>query len=136
MDPIGAALERILDALESAQPERLPSKKKVFREDSDGYLNVRSEFNVGYSLTETGTRFAFGGPGQPDYICTLGEGSPGYVEVTTRPRDDLPSSMMVLTTPGSRHLDHAPCSSTPRHPPSSPAHDLRTDRRCRNDAQL
>ena len=89
MDPIGAALERILDGLESAQPERLPSKKKVFREDSGGYLNVRSELNVGYTLTETGTRFAFGGQGQPDYVCTLEGGSPGYVEVTTRARDDL-----------------------------------------------
>jgi hypothetical protein len=89
MGMFGGPLEEILSALERAQPVRLPSKRKTFREDAAGFLNVRAELNVGYTLARSAVTIALGGPGQPDYQCTLGDGSSGWVEVTTKERDDL-----------------------------------------------
>jgi hypothetical protein len=89
MSAFGHPLEEILATLESAQPLRLPSKRKAFREDAAGFLNLRAELNVGYLLARVGVTFAFGGPGKPDYECTLSDGSSGRIEMTTRARDDL-----------------------------------------------
>jgi len=89
MAMFGDPLEEILSTLESARPTRLPSKRKAFREDAAGFLNVRAELNVGYALARSGATITFGGPGKPDYECTLGDGSSAWVEVTTKERDDL-----------------------------------------------
>ena len=81
-------LDRILAEIVRAAPARLASKRKDFRRDTDGVLNLRAELNVGHTLARSGVEFAFGGPGQPDYECTT-TGGPAWVEVTTRARDDL-----------------------------------------------
>ena len=81
-------LESILAELERVAPARLPGKRRVFRQDVAGFLNLRAELNVGWQLAHSGATFAFGGDGQPDYECSLTPGTV-WVEVTTKSRDDL-----------------------------------------------
>jgi hypothetical protein len=81
-------MEAILVELERVNPERLPGKKTVFRNDVLGALNLRAELNVGWMLAQTQCRFDFAREGQPDYECSLESGT-AWVEVTTKSRDDL-----------------------------------------------
>jgi hypothetical protein len=88
MAALALPLERILAELVRAAPQRLASKRKEFRQDTAGVLNLRAELNVGHTLVRSGVEFAFGAEGQPDFECTTSAG-PAWVEVTTRARDDL-----------------------------------------------
>jgi len=81
-------LESILAELERAAPVRLPSRRRAFRQDVAGFLNLRAELNVGWQLARSGASFAFGADGQPDYECSLAGGT-AWIEVTTKSRDDL-----------------------------------------------
>lgn len=82
---IVAVLEDILAAVERVAPTRVETKLREFRRDVGGFLNLRAELNVGWQLAQS-TGFDFGGPGQPDYELA---DRAGFVEVTTRSRDDL-----------------------------------------------
>jgi hypothetical protein len=88
-DPgIGAALETMLSALETAGPPGLATMKKRFKDDDEGNVfGLRTELLLGYLLVEAGIPFTFGSAGQPDFHCELAP--PMYIEARTRIKDDI-----------------------------------------------
>jgi hypothetical protein len=87
-DRFAVPLEEIISTLETANPERLPGRRKSFRTNVQQFLDIRVELNAAYQVARAGIPFSFGkeggnSPSEPDLCCDL-NGTPVYIEVTAK----------------------------------------------------
>jgi hypothetical protein len=87
-DRFAVPLEEIISTLETANPERLPGRRKSFRTNVQQFLDVRVELNAAYQVARSRIPFSFGkeggnSPSEPDFCCDL-KGAPVYIEVTAK----------------------------------------------------
>jgi hypothetical protein len=87
-DRFAVPLEEIISTLETANPVRLPGRRRSFRTNVQQFLDVRVELNAAYQVARAGIPFSFGkeggnAPSEPDFRCDL-NGTPVHIEVTAK----------------------------------------------------
>jgi hypothetical protein len=101
-DGFAVPLEEIITTLETADPVRLPGRKKSFRSNVQQFLDIRAELNAAYHVTRAGIPFAFGreggnAPSEPDFICEL-DGMSCHIEVTAKSPEGIGELHDLLET--------------------------------------
>ncbi len=87
-DRFAVPLGEIISTLETANPERLPGRRKSFRTNVQQFLDVRVGLNAACQVARAGIPYSFGkeggnSPSEPDLCCDL-NGTPVYIEVTAK----------------------------------------------------